>query len=167
MPSERAGACAADAACTLTVKRNCSMSPRAVLTLLALTAFMSFGIGIAFAWHGFWMVLPFAGIEMAALAAAFVVNGAHAGDYERFSLAGGGMTVEIRDGRRTERHEFNPCWVRLVVRRSRRDVSVALAERGAELPVGRHLNDAGRELLARELQGWIARAGGTPAPSRS
>src|SRR5262245_48230471 len=74
---------------SITVKRNCSISPQALAWLLALTAAFSFGIGIGFAVFGAWPVLPFVGLEVAALAAAFYVNGRHAADYERFALAAG------------------------------------------------------------------------------
>lgn len=38
---------------------------------LALMSVTSLGIGMAFAWQGLWMVLPFAGLEMIFLAVAF------------------------------------------------------------------------------------------------
>ena len=39
------------------IKRNCSMSPRAVLILLAATAAVCFTIGALFAWQGLWLSL--------------------------------------------------------------------------------------------------------------
>lgn len=142
----------------LVVKRNCSMSPRAVIALLTVTAAVSFGIGAVFAWHGLWLVLPFVGIEIAALVAAFYVNGLHAGDYERFAFSGDRLTFEVREGRRIERHDLHAHWVRLVLRHGRRDCSIALASHGRELPIGRHLDGAGRGLLARELERRLALA---------
>jgi len=94
--------------------------------------------------------------KMLARAAAFIVNGRHAGDYERFACEGNRLLVEIRDGARVERTEFNPHWVRMLVSRTRRETRIALAAHGRELEVGRHLDDAGRALLARELDGQIA-----------
>jgi uncharacterized membrane protein len=142
----------------LLLKRNCSITPRAVIWLLAATAAFSFAIGVAFAWHGLWMVLPFAGVEMIALAAAFYVNGRHASDYERFALAAHTLEVEVSDAGRVSRHRFNPEWVRVVLGRSPRHVRVALAAQGRELEVGRHLSDAGRALLGRELRAQLAAA---------
>lgn len=156
MQPERGSAANAIPAYSLKVKRNCSITPRAVFLLLGVTAIVSFGIGAVFAWYGLWLVLPFAGIEMLALTAAFVVNGRHAGDYERFACEGNRLLVEIRDGMRVERHEFNPHWVRMLVKKTRRETRIALAAHGRELEVGRHLDDAGRALLARELDGQIA-----------
>jgi uncharacterized membrane protein len=140
---------------SLTVKRNCSIAPQALVWLLALTACLSFAIGIAFALFGAWPILPFVGLEIAALAGAFYVNGRHATDYERITLTDGALVVEIRDGDRIEEHRFNPHWVRLVVSDGRRDAQFALRSHGTELRIGRHLDAPGRELLARELRGRL------------
>ena len=84
----------------LTLRRNCSLSPRAALAIVAAAAFVLLGIGAAFAWLGLWLVLPFAGIEIAALALAFYLNGRHAGDYERFVF---GRAGRVFDGRGAQR----------------------------------------------------------------
>ncbi len=141
---------------SLTVKRNCSISPRALGGLLALVAGVSFTIGVAFALYGAWPILPFVGLEVAALAAAFYVNGRHATDYERIALADGALVVEIRDGDRSEAHSFNPHWVQLVVSP---DVRLALRSHGRELVIGRHLDAPGRERLATVLRGRLAGTG--------
>jgi uncharacterized membrane protein len=143
---------------SLTVKRNCSISPHALGALLALTAGLSFAIGVGFALYGAWPILPFVGLEVAALAAAFYVNGRHATDYERIALVEGSLVVEIRDGDRLEEHRFNPHWVRLVTSGARRDVRVALRSHGRELQIGRHLDASGREALATALRERLAAA---------
>jgi uncharacterized membrane protein len=147
---------------SLTVKRNCSISPRALGGLLALVAGVSFGIGVAFALYGAWPILPFVGLEVAALAAAFYVNGRHATDYERIAFADGALVVEIRDGDRIEEHRFNPHWARLVVSDARRDVRLVLRSHGRELEIGRHLDASGRERLVTALRGRLAEAIGNP-----
>jgi len=143
---------------SLTVKRNCLMSPQALGWLLAFTAGLSFAIGVAFALFGAWPILPFVGLEVAALAAAFYVNGRHATDYERIAFADGALVVEVRDGDRTEEHGFNPHWVRLVVSGARPKVRLALRSHGRALEIGRHLDAAGRDLLATALRGQLAEA---------
>lgn len=47
------------------LKRNCSISPAALARVLALLAAVTLGIGIGFAAAGAWLVLPFAGMEVA------------------------------------------------------------------------------------------------------
>jgi len=141
------------------VKRNCSISPWALVWLLGVTACLSFAIGIAFAVLGAWPILPFVGLEVAALAGAFYVNGRHATDYERITLADGSVAIEIRDGDRIEEHRFAACWVRLVWRDAKQDARLLLRVQGKELEIGRHLDVPGRELLAMELRGQL---GGSP-----
>jgi uncharacterized membrane protein len=143
---------------SLTVKRNCSLSPQALGGLLALVAGVSFAIGVGFALHGAWPVLPFVGLEVAALGAAFYATARHAGDYERIVVADGALVVEIRDGTRTEEHRFSPYWVRLVVTGAAREVRLALRSHGRELEIGRHLDAPGRERLARLLRGRLGGA---------
>jgi uncharacterized membrane protein len=147
-----------DSGFSLTVKRNCSISPRALGLLLALTACLAFAIGVAFALYGAWPILPFAGLEIAALAAAFYLNGRHAADYERFALEAGQLVVEVRDGEQVATHRFDPQWVRLEVSASPRDVRLALRSRARELEIGRHLDAPGRERLAREVRARLAQA---------
>jgi uncharacterized membrane protein len=143
---------------SLTVKRNCSISPQALAALLALTGGFAFAIGIAFALYGAWPILPFAGLEIAALAAAFYLNGRHAADYERIVLADGSLVVEVREGERVTTHRFNPHWVQIEVNETPRDVRLALRSHGQALEIGRHLDAPGRERLAHEVRGRLAQA---------
>jgi uncharacterized membrane protein len=136
----------------LTVKRNCSITPGALLWILAAMMLLSFGIGIGFAWLGAWMILPFAGLEMFALAAAFYLNGRHAGDYERIRFADGRLVVEVCDAERIARHEFNPAWVRLDERSLGHGHRVLLRSHGRELEIGRHLDSRTRASLAAQLR---------------
>ena len=61
--------------CALIVKhdysRNCSISPAALAGVFAALAAVTLLIGIGFALAGAWLVLPFAGLEVLMLAAAF------------------------------------------------------------------------------------------------
>ena len=142
---------------SLTVKRNCSISPQAVIGLLVITACVSFGIGAAFAWLGLWLVLPFVGLEMTALVAAFYVNGRHAGDFEQFRLEGASLVIEISEAHQRRTHSFDVSWVRLACVEARRETRLLLMQRGRELEIGRHLDAAGRRLLGQELAQAVGR----------
>lgn len=140
----------------LTVKRNCSISPQALLWLLAATALLSFGIATAFALRGAWFVLPFAGVEMAVLGVAFYVNGRHATDYERIVRSGDTLTVEIGDADRLSVHRFDARRVRVTDWSRRGALHVALVECERELEIGRHLDTPGRMGLAALLRARLA-----------
>lgn len=49
------------------MKRNCSLSPRQVGWFYLSIVILSFVIASFFAWQGAWFVLPFSGLEVAAL----------------------------------------------------------------------------------------------------
>jgi len=63
----------------LILKRNCSMSPAGLAMALGALAALTLAIGVGFAFFGAWLVLPFAGLEVLMLAAAFFVYARRAG----------------------------------------------------------------------------------------
>jgi uncharacterized membrane protein len=143
---------ASESAFDLTIKRNCSISPQDLLGVLAFLGCVAMGIASGFAYFGAWPVLPFAGIEILALAAAFYLNGRHAADYERIALADGRVVVEASDAGRIHRHEFSLPWLRLEERRDGRDLHVVLRSSGNAIEVGRHLDTERRATLAARLR---------------
>lgn len=143
---------ASESGLDLIIKRNCSISPQDLLCVLALAMCVSLGIAAGFAYFGAWPVLPFAGIEMLALATAFYLNGRHAADYERIALAEERLVVEASNAGRVERHEFNPRWLHLDAQRFGRDLHLLLRSRGSELEIGRHLDMERRASLAERLR---------------
>jgi uncharacterized membrane protein len=137
---------------SITVKRNCSISPQDCLRLLSALAVLCLGIGAVFACFGAWMILPFAGLEMALLGTAFYLVGRHAADHERIAVADGILSVQVHEAGRNTEYRFNPAWVRLVVEEEQRNLRVAISSQGLELEVGRHLDRGRRHALAAELK---------------
>lgn len=115
---------------------------------------LAFVFGAVFAALGAWMVLPFAGVELLALAVAFLVYGAHATDGERVWLGGERLTVEVREGSSVRTHEFVLTQVRLV--RQAGSGRLFLVCRGRELEVGRHLGAPRRAGFERDLRAALA-----------
>ena len=58
---------ATDTGFRVVLKRNCSISPRGLLLVYALLAAIAVGIASGFAVLGAWLILPFAGLELALL----------------------------------------------------------------------------------------------------
>ncbi|MCX7891008.1 MAG: DUF2244 domain-containing protein [Burkholderiales bacterium] len=144
---------------SVTVRRNCSISPRNACLAFAAAAVVSFAIGVGFAAAGAWLVLPFAGIEIAALAAAFFFHARHAGDCESIAVRDGRLRIEVRRGGACEVHEFHPAWARLALRRCGGELRLFVGAHGRDVEVGRHLTVPARGALARELgarlgSGW-------------
>ena len=133
---------------SLLLKRNCSIAPGALACVFAALAVAVLGIGIGFAIAGAWLILPFAGLEVIALGAAFVLQARHATDYERIELAAGWLRVEVGEGQRVERYEIETRGARIEMQ------GPHVWLRGAEetLRIGRHLDDEARRRFAAELE---------------
>ncbi len=146
-----------------TIKRNCSAGPALLAGVFGSIVAVSFGFGVAFAALGLWLVLPFVGVELLAVAAAFLCYGRRAADYERIELCDGEIAVERVQGNGRSLRRLPAQWARVQVQRSGRTgaVSVWLAAGAERIEVGRHLLDARRLRLAEELR--TALAGGSPA----
>jgi uncharacterized membrane protein len=81
---------------SLTLKRNCSISPAGLACVFGMLAVVALAIAIAFAALGAWLILPFAGLEVLLLVAAFVQQARHATDYERIGEARLAFAAELR-----------------------------------------------------------------------
>jgi uncharacterized membrane protein len=137
---------------SLTLKRNCSISPAGLLSVFAALSVASAAIGIGFAIAGAWPVLPFVGLEIAALGAAFVLYARRATDYERIELARDCLLVEVAEAQRTERYRLDPRRARIVVEKGNGyGARVLLREAGKEVELGRHLDAQARLEFAAEL----------------
>lgn len=137
---------------SLTLKRNCSISPAGLLAVFAALSVASVAIGIGFAVAGAWPVLPFVGLEIVALGAAFVLHARRAADYERIELARGRLEVEVAEAERRVRYELDAGRARVVLERSEGyGARVLLRDAGKEVEIGRHLDASSRIEFAAEL----------------
>jgi uncharacterized membrane protein len=138
------------------LRRNNSLAQRQMLWTLAALGLLALGIAAAF-WHqGAPLVMPFAGIELLALAAATAIHLRHANDHEHIALGDGGLTVEHASGRRVERVAFQPIWVRVEPRHGDRSL-IELSGQGRRIAVGRFVRPELRLQLADELRRALRR----------
>ncbi|MGH6611174.1 MAG: DUF2244 domain-containing protein [Burkholderiaceae bacterium] len=140
------------------IKRNCSAGPRQLALVFGSLVAVSFLFGLAFAAFGLWMVLPFVGIELIAVGAAFFCYGHHAADYERIDVKPNAVSIEQVEGSHTARWELDPRSSRVEVESRDKRVSVLLLAPNIRIELGRHLLDASRRQFARELDGALLRA---------
>ncbi len=147
------------------IKRNCSAGPRQLAFVFGSLVAVSFCFGLGFAAFGLWMVLPFVGVELLAVGAAFFCYSHHAADCERIAIAPNQLMVERIEGAHTQRWELDPRESRVQVESRGRQwgkrVRVYLLAPGLKLELGRHLLDHGRFQLGRELDGSLMRARAT------
>jgi len=145
------------AARTWVIKRNCSATPRQLALVFGSIIALSMAFGIAFAVLGLWLVLPFAGLELAAVAAAFFVYARHAADYERIQVCGPALEIEQVRGPRRQTWSLPVAWTRVESettrgRSMRATRCVVVASGATRIEVGNDLTEARRVVFARELR---------------
>lgn len=112
-------------------------------------ALFSLLVAVAFAVAGAWLIIPFAGAEIAGLAAAAWIMHRRSGDFERLAVSGDRVLLEIGEQGRVRQIEFNRCWARVV---SDGAGCIALRSHGREVAIGRYCGEQSRRLLERELR---------------
>jgi len=133
---------------SLTLKRNCSISPSGLACVFAALALAVLAIGTGFAIAGAWLILPFAGLEVLLLGGAFVLQARHATDYERIALERGQLVVEVVDGQQCARYELDARRVRVDMEGAR----VVVRGPREALELGRHLDERSRMAFGAELK---------------
>lgn len=133
---------------------NCSLSPRGRVAVVALIASFSLLVAIGFSLIGAWLVLPFAGLELLALAYAFYHIHCHAEDYESITIAGDHLAVEKRDYKNVSQIVFNRYWARVTLRElPSGEQCLLLRSHGKEVEFGRRFMDNQQRIaLARQLK---------------
>jgi uncharacterized membrane protein len=136
------------------VRPNCSLSSRGMMLVVAIIATFSLLIGISFTLIGAWLILPFAGLEVLAVAYAFYYIHCHSGDYESITIEGDTVSIEKRDYKYDSRTVFNRYWARIFLRDLPcGDQSLFVRSHGKEIEFGRHfMNNDQRLLLAEQLK---------------
>lgn len=132
---------------------NCSLTTGGQKKVFAVIAGFALLVAFGFTMAGAWLVMPFAGLELAVLAAAFHYVNGNASDYESLQVNGDRLVIETRNRKRIERVEFNRYWVRVVLQGLPGGVrQLLLRSTGREVRIGRFLSDEQKMELARELR---------------
>jgi uncharacterized membrane protein len=137
---------------SLIAKRNCSLQNAERWRVFWFAALVSGLIAVGFAAFGAWLILPFAGLELAALYVAFRQFERDCNDYEQIQIRGDHLLVESCTGGRSRRFESNRRWTQVVISKSPHSCRVAIRSHGREIEFGTLLNDTERLTAARRLQ---------------
>ena len=107
-----------------------------------------------FAWLGYWLILPFAGLELGLLAWAFKALRSREDDYESLVIEGDMVVLEWRCGKHGERREMNRQWARVacICSAPGRNCCLSLSSHGCGTVVGQYLSDSARLQLAARLR---------------
>lgn len=143
------------------IQPNCSLSWRGTLVVFGCISLVSMVIALGFSIRGFWMILPFAGLELAVLAFGLYQGALHGQSREVITIRGD--VVAVQKGRRGPEQTlaFQRDWTRVeLAGPPHRGYPSRLLLRcqGREVEVGGCLNESERSLLAQHLRRWITPA---------
>ena len=133
------------------LRRNCSATPGQLGAMFMALCVVSSGVAGFFWFMGATLVLPFAVIELVAVASAFLVYARHATDRECIRLTGGRLVVEQELAGKIRRSEFLCQGVRIEPRLDG-DRLVEVRGSGQVVCVGRFLRPDLRPVLAQEIR---------------
>jgi uncharacterized membrane protein len=144
--------------CRWIIRPNQSLSWRGLKRVYAVVALCLLGISVAFALHGLWPVLPFAGLELIALGAAFYLCFVRSQWREIVSIDADIVRVE-KGRRQAEEHwECPSVWARVQLEKSPLawyPSRLMIAYQGRRVEIGGFLNENERASLADALRRGI------------
>jgi uncharacterized membrane protein len=147
------------------LQRKGSSTSRQMRVFVASLCGLSLGIGMLLWRLGAMLTIPFAWLGLLAVGAALLLFARHATDREDIRLQPGRLTVEHVFGRRVERVEFAPAWVRIEPRHGDRSL-VEISGEGHRIVVGRYVRPELRRQLADELRWALRRWQGVRGPGQ-
>ncbi|MHB1951769.1 MAG: DUF2244 domain-containing protein [Acidiferrobacteraceae bacterium] len=142
------------------IRPNRSLSRRLLATVMAVYVVTELIIGIAFMERGAWLILPFAGLEIAVIAVVLYLVSRHSRDYELVVMDDRHLKVLQRVGTTRRRHEFQRYWVKVLLRLDQTGwypSRLLLGSHGRFVEVGKWMGEEQRQSFARELQRIIRR----------
>lgn len=155
------GAIAGPIAGPIVVRPNASLAPRHALWLFGGMCAVSFGIAGGLALLGFWMVLPFAGLEMACLGAGLYVAMRDNSYREVLRVEADELHFEAGHGRPERSLRCPVAWARVHYQAPQKPLdpgAVHLLYAGEDIEVGRILGVEERRAFAARLQQWLRAA---------
>jgi uncharacterized membrane protein len=137
----------------VTFKPNSALTADNKIKVVILLAIIPLLIGVGFSLIGAWLVMPFVGLEILALAIAFYYINNHEADYESISIDGDSLVVERSTSQQVSQDVINPYWVKILQHKlPNGELHLYLQSHGKEIEVGRYLTSEQRELLAKQLK---------------
>lgn len=149
---------AGTADCCVVIRPNCSLSWRGTVAVFSSISFVSLVIALSFLARGYWLILPFAGLELVLLGTALYLTAWNSALREVISIRGG--EIAVQKGYRCPEYTrtFTRGWVRIELSRPLHrgyPTRLMLRSHGQEVEVGGCLNESERCRLAEDLRRWV------------
>ena len=143
-----------DASCRFVLRPNNSASWRVTLLFFLSLCLVSFILAISLAVMGYWMILPFTGLELIAVGVGLQVVSRRCHRCEVITVDEDKVRVESGRNRVEKRWSFSRLWARIVLEAGINDwypSRLLIQSHGKSMEVGRFLSEDERKDLAREL----------------
>lgn len=147
---ERAVVARESAAHSLCIQRNCSASPRLLLTVLGVLSMVSLLIGIAFWFMNAPWVLFFSGVEVLAVGVAFVVHARSATDSDTLVWTANSLQISQERRGQIQHFIFNRSFVRVGMTEGL-DPLIEIGSAGQWARLGQGWRPAVRRAVCRQL----------------
>lgn len=133
------------------LQRHSTLSRRQLRLLFAGLCGPALLLALVFLWWGYWYMLAYALLEMAAVAACLRHHARHAADYDRIEITPAAIIIEQRRAKRLRRQLLDPWTTRLLISPLR------LASGDTEVTVAEFLPPLLRHQLAADLASHLRR----------
>lgn len=145
---------------TITIQADCSMSWPLAKRFFLLISAVSLTIAMGFAYSGYWLVLPFTGLELLLLGTALYVVALRNTECEVLHLGPSDLCVAHQRGPLQIREPvcFRRAWVRVRLLPGRwrgHPERLELGAHGRYCEIARGLREEERRQLATDLQRWV------------
>jgi len=147
--------------CRLVIRRNCSLTWGQTKLAICVIALAPVSIALAFAVAGLWPVVPFAGLELLAVAGCFYHCARSASEREVVTVRGGEVVIEKGQKRAERTWSFNRHWAAIALDHSAgtwHPSRLSIRSHGQRVEIGRFLAEQERAALAAELRKFVGRS---------
>jgi|TARA_Y100000590_G_scaffold8850_1_gene10989 uncharacterized membrane protein len=139
---------------TIMVMPNRAMPWQQIMLIYFFISFITISIALGFFSQGLTLILPFAGVELAALGAVLYISAWRSNIKEVVSVTENNIRVEIGRKSPEKTFKFDRAWAQIVLERSWNNwypSRLLLRSHGRQLEIGKFLNEQERQRLAIEL----------------
>ena len=136
------------------IRPNCSLRWREVVRFYLAMMVVSFGIAVAFALQGAWLVLPFAGLEMAVLGAALYTVARRSYRWQVVSVHTDRIEIAEHGTGQQRLETFQRAWARVRLQPAAiqgHPSRLTIGSHGRRVEIGGCLNEEDKKYLAHEL----------------
>jgi len=137
---------------------NCSLTPAGAMLFFCGTCLFSLAFCLIFVFMGFWPVLPFWALEMAALGWALKANMRRRLYTQTLTITESQISLVTRSRRGAQKQEFARHWAKVRLRSPRTRLyptRLTIESSGRAFEIGSFLTDEERSVLAERLRNLV------------